>query len=174
MPSIFPPEEPRPPASDPDPAPAAEGDLAGLEQLLQVEAGTLLYGSPGELAGDGHDQRRSYRHPVEVCRPIGLQLLNDGLEAVTVWLLADILDVSLGGLCLLITENTNHPFAPGHRVRLNVTAHPSFGESELLGQLRWFVRSDFVVTMGIGFDQQLSTLPELLPCRRSVRRSLAD
>lgn len=72
----------------------------------------------------GDDQRRTYRHPVEVCRPIGLQLLNDALEPVTAWLLADILDISLGGLCLLITDSTDHHFAPRHRVRVNVTAHP--------------------------------------------------
>ncbi|MCP9815476.1 PilZ domain-containing protein [Synechococcus sp. GreenBA-s] len=193
MPSIFPPEEsPRPhagptrgtvggpdsvasaPESTPDNTSENELALAELELLLEVEAGTLLYGSPEELGeeGRGPDQRRTYRHPVEVCRPIGLQLLNEALEPVTAWLLADILDVSLGGLCLLITETTDHPFAPRYRVRLNVTAHPSFGVSEVMGELRWFVKSDYVVTMGIGFDQQLSELPDLLPCRRTVRRPL--
>jgi len=107
-----------------------------------------------------------------VCRPIGLQLLNDALEPVTAWLLADILDISLGGLCLLITDSTDHHFAPRHRVCVNVTAHPSFGVSDLLGELRWFVKSDYVVTMGIGFDQQLAELPDLLPCRRAIRRAL--
>lgn len=179
MPSIFPPEaSPWPDAGDPLGAPEDNADnalaLAGLEQLLEVEAGTLLAGVPDHLGDEGHgpDQRRTYRHPVEVCRPIGLQLLNEGLEPVTAWLLADILDVSLGGLCLLITDSTNLPFAPRHRVRLNVTAHPSFGVSEVMGELRWFVKSDYVVTMGIGFDRQLSELPDLLPCRRTVRRPL--
>ena len=193
MSSIFPPEEsPRPDAGDalgmaagsgggaggPGGAPESPSGnalaLAELEPLLEVEAGTLLDGFPEELGVEGHDhnQRRTYRHPVEVCRPIGLQLLNEALEPVTAWLLADILDVSLGGLCLLITETTDHPFAPRHRVRLNVTAHPSFGVSEVMGELRWFVKSDYVVTMGIGFDQQLAELPDLLPCRRTVRRPL--
>ncbi|MCP9791192.1 PilZ domain-containing protein [Vulcanococcus limneticus] len=187
MPSIFPPDElPHPDAgaargtasgqgsSTGDPASAPESGLAELEQLLEIEAGTLLHGSGEDEDGGepGDDQRRTYRHPVEVCRPIGLQLLNDALEPVTAWLLADILDISLGGLCLLITDSTDHHFAPRHRVRVNVTAHPSFGVSDLLGELRWFVKSDYVVTMGIGFNQQLAELPDLLPCRRAVRRAL--
>ncbi len=179
MPSIFPPEEsPLPDEGSPARAPESTSErapaLAELEQLLEVEAGTLLHGSGEDQDGaePGDDQRRTYRHPVEVCRPIGLQLLNDALEPVTPWLLADILDISLGGLCLLITESTDHHFAPRHRVRVNVTAHPSFGVSDLLGELRWFVKSDYVVTMGVGFDQQLAELPDLLPCRRAVRRAL--
>lgn len=170
MSSIFPPEESR----LPPPVAVPETDVEDLKQLREVEAGTLLDESLFDLDGEAsdNDQRRTYRHPVEVSRPIGLQLLSDSLEPVTGWLLADILDVSLGGVCLLITDSADHPFAPHRRVRLNVTAHPTFGVSELLGELRWFVKSEYVVTMGIRFEQSLDSLPDLLPCRRSLRRPL--
>jgi hypothetical protein len=179
MSSIFPAEAPResdlgeddPGDGDPGEGDPAAGDDA-LDSRPEVQAGTLLRrSSDGSGLKDQDDERRNtYRHPVEVCRPIGLQLLNGRRQPDTGWLLADILDLSLGGLCLLITEDTDHPFRPLHRVRLNVAAHPGFGVSALDGELRWFVKSDYVLTLGIGFDQPLASLPNLLPCRRSLRR----
>ncbi len=88
------------------------------------------------------------------------------------WYLADILDVSVGGFCLLITEDQPMPLTQLMRLRLDVRPHPSFGTPVVGAELRWFVRAGFVVTLGVGFDQPLAEIPALLPCRRGARREL--
>mgnify|MGYP006292131317 FL=1 len=117
-------------------------------------------------------RREHARNPVEACRPIGLQLIDDDGAALSGWHQADILDVSLGGFCLLLMEDV--PLDLNHlmRLRLDVRPHPSFGVDALLADLRWFVRSGLIVSLGVGFENPLQELPELLPCRRSEVRPL--
>ena len=41
-----------------------------------------------------------------------------------------------------------------------------------MAELRWFVRSGLIVSLGLGFENPLQRLPVLLPCRRAERRPL--
>lgn len=137
----------------------------GVARPPGYSAGTTLETSSGA-------SRRHYlRSPVEACRPIALQLLDDRGQPASPWRHADILDVSAGGFCLLITEQDRPlPLTQLMHLRLDVRAHPAFGADEIRAGLRWFVRSGYVVSLGVGFDAPLSSRPELLPCRRSQPR----
>jgi len=77
---------------------------------------------------------------------------------------ADILDISLGGVCLLITQNQE--LRIGQPVTLDFSAHrlPEVLQSRGLveARLRWYVCSGPVTTMGVGFAVPLKELPELL------------
>lgn len=117
-------------------------------------------------------RRLHARSPVEACRPIGVQLINDDGSPACPWTLADILDISNGGFCLLITEHPDLPIKTLMRLRLDVRPHPGFGVDVLHGELRWFVNSGFVLSFGVGLDAPLADIPPLLPCRRSSRREL--
>ena len=123
-------------------------------------------------ADEQRARRRHLRAPVEACRPLAIQFLDEGGQPACGWTLADILDVSLGGFCLLITEDEPLPITRLMRLHLDVRPHPAFGAELLPGELRWFVRSGFVLSIGVGFDDPLSSLPTLLPCRRAARRDL--
>ena len=117
-------------------------------------------------------RREHQRNSVVACRPIGLQLIDPAGPAASPWFQADILDVSLGGLCLLLMEDVPLELAPSMRLCLDVRPHPSFGTDVLPVELRWFVRSGLIVSLGVGFLEPLQELPELLVCRRSQRRPL--
>lgn len=119
-----------------------------------------------------HARRLHVRSPVEASRPIGVQLINDDDSPACAWTFADILDISHGGFCLLITEQPDLPITTLMRLRLDLRPHPGFGEDFVHGQLRWFVNSGFVLAFGVDLDAQLSAIPSLLPCRRSSRREL--
>ena len=127
---------------------------------------------------EGHDhvdprtRREHARNPVEACRPIGLQLIDDDGAALSDWHQADILDASLGGFCLLMMEDVPLDLTHLMRLRLDVRPHPSFGVDELFAELRWFVCSGLIVSLGVGFENPLQEMPELLPCRRHERRDL--
>ncbi|MFY8150210.1 MAG: PilZ domain-containing protein [Prochlorococcaceae cyanobacterium] len=149
-----------------------------LEYAGTFSAGTSLQtadeASAGAAAADAAGRRHHLRNPVEACRPIAVQVLDDWGNPASAWYLADILDVSLGGFCLLITEDSPMPLTQQMRLRLDVRPHPAFGADVVGAELRWFVRAGFVVTLGVGFDQPLTELPALLSCRRSERRDLGS
>ena len=147
----------------------------GITAATRLQAG----GSDldGGAAGDGGEDRRgSFRNPVEAVRSIGLMLLDDTGYPASPWLVADVLDVSCSGLCLLVFERPDAPFLPRFRVRLNVSMHPDFGVPELGASLRWFVRAglEHVVTLGVQFDRELPRPPILLACRRNQPRVLGQ
>ncbi len=77
---------------------------------------------------------------------------------------ADILDISLGGLCLLITDHQD--LCVDQLLTLDFSAHRRPDGIQYPGpvqaRLRWFVRSGPVTTMGVGFVIPLQELPELL------------
>jgi hypothetical protein len=148
-----------PPPTPPEPAFFGAG----------VKAGTLLQGE-GKSSGD--ERRADFRRPVEAARSIGLMLLDDTGYPASPWLLVDILDLSRGGICLLLSEREGSPFQAHFRLRLNVSMHPDFGVPELAGSLRWFVRAEHerLVTLGVQFDRELPKLPTLLACRHDQPR----
>jgi hypothetical protein len=92
------------------------------------------------------------------------------------WFCADILDISLGGLCLLIANS--HEMEVGAAITVDFKAHQlpaSFaGGTCLAATLRWFVHSGFVTTMGVGFSQPMLELPVLLSERRHKSRDPND
>ena len=126
----------------------------------------------GKGKADLQSRREHVRNPVEACRPIGLQLVDGEGTPISGWHQADILDVSIGGFCLLLLEDVPLELTQLMRLRLDVRAHPSFGVDVLMAELRWFVHSGLIVSLGVGFENPLQRLPVLLPCRRSERRPL--
>ena len=158
------------------PFPEPPGGSDPLGDPPAVTAATVLQGQGDGSASSGDERRIAFRSPVEAVRSIGLMLLDDTGYAASPWLVADILDVSCGGFCLLLGERPDQPFRPRFRVRLNVSMHPDFGAPELGGSLRWFVRAEHehLVTLGVQFDAELPRVPTLLACRRDQPRVLGQ
>ena len=107
------------------------------------------------------ERRGAFRRPVEVSCSIALMLLDGQGEPASPWMVADILDLSLGGLCLLTHDRYNHPYASTSTLLLDLSTQPSFGVTELAATLRWYVKTDPVVTLGVAFEQPLPALPML-------------
>ncbi|MFM7652052.1 MAG: PilZ domain-containing protein [Vulcanococcus sp.] len=126
----------------------------------------------GRDDADLQSRREHTRNPVEACRPIALQLIDAEGAPISAWHQADILDVSLGGFCLLLMEDVPLELTQLMRLRLDVRPHPSFRVDEVMAELRWFVRSGLIVSLGVGFENPLQRLPVLLPCRRADRRPI--
>jgi hypothetical protein len=139
-------------------------------ELGLFEAETILTTAQDlETLGPPEGQRRHERLVAPPCRPVPIQLLQPDGSPRTEWFYADILDISLGGLCLLITES--HTLEVGHGVLVDFKAHRSSDLHRVPGLVRWFVRSGSVTTMGLGFADPLRDLPELLPERRTRLRN---
>ncbi len=169
--------------SHPGPRPGAPPPLPypGLVALPTLQAATVLEpvrvvstDGDGECDADAGACRR--RHPRLVappCRPITVRCLDGGEADPQPWLYADILDISLGGLCLLITAELalelGQPFIVDFRAHRLPDAHER-PDCCLQATLRWFVHSGYVSTLGLGFDHQLLALPDLLPERRQRLR----
>ena len=116
--------------------------------------------NPGPQSGPA-PRRIQQRDTVEIARPIRLQLLSADHQPISDWIPADILDVSTGGLCLLLAEDASLPLEALMPLRLDVSSHRSFGVDQMLAQLRWIKRSDFVMTIGLVFETALESVPEL-------------
>ena len=133
------------------------------------EAQTILTGDEyPEILGPDDGQRCFERFLALPCPPLLIQLPSPGCEARTQWFYADILDISLGGLCLLITEN--HDLQVGQRLLVDFKVHRATDLHRVAAMVRWFVRSGTVTTMGVGFSEALPLLPQLLPERRTRLR----
>ena len=133
------------------------------------EAETILTGDEYlEILGPGDCQRRYERLVAPPCPPVLIQLPSPGGEAPIEWFYADILDISLGGLCLLITEK--HDLQVGQRLLVDFKVHLATDLHRVAGFVRWFVRSGTFTTMGVGFSKPLPQLPQLLPERRNRLR----
>lgn len=133
------------------------------------EAETILTGDEHlEILGPDDCQRRHERLVAPPCPPVLIQLPSPGGEARTEWFYADILDISLGGLCLLITGN--HDLQVGQTLLVDFNVHRTTDLHRVAGFVRWFVRSGTFNTMGVGFSEPLPQLPQLLPERRSSPR----
>ena len=146
----------------PDPRPDLSGrEPPPLPPPPPFEVGTVLGGhqqrtEPAEAAGQ--DTRRHPREHASPCHPIKVQLASNACFS------ADILDISLGGLCLLITDHQD--LCVDQLLTLDFSAHRRPDGIQYPGpvqaRLRWFVRSGPVTTMGVGFVIPLQELPELL------------
>jgi hypothetical protein len=116
-----------------------------------------------DRAGALLNQRQEPRIQVGSVQPVGLRLLK-GDGPLAPWLVADILDLSHGGMALLLSSAP--PMELDQAVLLDVSAHPDFGRVRLPAYLRWFVVSPVVITVGVQFDQPLVVLPQLAQSRK--------
>jgi len=120
----------------------------------------------------GHEKRRLQRFPVQVSRPIALRELDVEQGLVGRWLLVDILDISKGGMCLMVSGV--HHFLADQHLMLDVRSHPGFGVLRLEVTVRWSRRSASFTTFGVSFLQPLPAVPLLELERRSERRDPND
>jgi hypothetical protein len=106
-------------------------------------------------------RRRFLRRPVGGGNAISVQRLSGRADATTTTYPADILDVSLGGLCLLL--GTAEVFRVGDRLLLDLSSHPAFGVARMRGSIRWLQASGLsgVAVAGVAFDIPLTNLPNL-------------
>lgn len=121
--------------------------------------------SAGELT-----RRRHERTVVEASRSVSLQHVSEAGHPGSPWCPADILDISLGGLCLLVLQDFPLPAGEARRMTIDLRSQPDFGLDYLGCGIRWYVQSGMVLTLGVGFDQPLLRLPTLLSCRRADPR----
>ncbi len=120
----------------------------------------------------GHEHRRMQRFPVQASRPIALRELDAEQNPVGRWLLVDILDISKGGMCLMVSGS--HRFEHDQRLLLDVRSHPGFGVLRLGVEVRWCRRSLSFTTFGVSFLEHRQEVPRLELERRSERRDPND
>lgn len=149
------------PSSSPDGSLPSEGGAPERERFERFN-GT-------ETGEDQSGNRyRLRRFPVEDSRPVAIRSLDPDGKPNGPWKLADILDISLGGLCLLIIgELEIHSL---QHVELDVRSHPTFPWVRHTVEVRWLTSSSAFTTLGVAFLEPLTTLPKLEPERRTVRR----
>jgi hypothetical protein len=155
---------------------SAESQSEGRRDRDSLEVGTYLeplMETDEQSTRRREDQRLYERLEAPPCRPLSARLEGETPDAPpSQWFSADILDISLGGVCVLITGTPDMHL--GQRMTLDFKAHrlPESLQPQTLiaARLRWFVRSGLVSTLGISFDSPLPELPELLAERRQQRR----
>ena len=125
---------------------------------------------PEDVAWNGCEQRRLERYPVAGSRPIALRPLDSDGQPAGPWILADILDISVAGLCLLITGSLD--LQPSQKLELDLRSHPNFPWHRVAVQARWCVSAESFSTLGLCFDQPLTAIPRLAMERRGQRRDL--
>ena len=116
----------------------------------------------------GPEARKLERIPVQGTRPIAMRPMGPAGTASAPWVLADILDISLGGLCLLVSGPM--VLQRGQHLQLDLRSHPDFGVFRLEVEARWWMSSESFSTIGIAFPVPLRTIPELELERREERR----
>lgn len=129
---------------------------------------SVLMAADGGIAWLGHEHRRLERYPVQASRPIGMRLIHQHGQPQQRWMLADILDISCGGLCVLLSGSLLLPVSLP--VQLDVSCHPSFGRQRLDARVRWCRGSLSFTTLGLAFCETLLRVPHLEPERRTIRR----
>ncbi len=138
------------------------------------DTGVLLSESGAAQARDwlGHEHRRLERCPVQASRPIALCELDGEHGLVGRWLLADILDISKGGMCLMVSGSLHVPAE--QPLMLDVRSHPGFGVLRLEVTVRWCRCSASFTTFGVSFLEPLAAVPRLELERRTQRRDPND
>lgn len=120
-------------------------------------------GEPWDQAWPGQHRRLEPRLPLGSVLPVGLGLAGDGGRQHQ-WLVADVLDISLGGMALVIDQSP--ALERDQPVTLDVSAHPDFACAAIPAVLRWFEVTPLVITLGVQFGQPLRRLPELSQRRK--------
>lgn len=128
----------------------------------------VLLAPPAAAEWLGQEHRRLERYPVQASRPIAVRLLDASGQPQGRWFLADILDISRGGLCLLVSGPMQLP--TDQRLQLDVRSHPDFGQLRLESVVRWCRSSIGFSTLGLAFLEVRPRVPRLELERRTVRR----
>jgi hypothetical protein len=119
-----------------------------------------------DRAGQRLNRRREQRLPVGSVLPIRVRLL-PAKQPPGPWLVADILDISHGGLALLMTATEMSVLdCP---LLLDVSSHPAFGVVRLSGSLRWCRPADglgVLQMVGVQLDRPLPRVPSLVQSRK--------
>ena len=105
--------------------------------------------------------RQRSRLAVMAIRPIALRRVDLQDQPGSPWQLADILDISLDGLCLIVSGMEPHPV--GLRLQLDLRNHPAFGTARRIGEVRWCSSFHGFTTMGLAFLTPLARIPRLEP-----------
>lgn len=114
------------------------------------------------------DKRRLRRYQVAGSRPVLFRPVIPQSQDELPWLVADILDISLGGLCLLLSGSLE--LSADQCVELDLQAHPQFPWTRLTVEVRWWISAGTFTTLGIVFPAPLASIPRLEQERRGVRR----
>ena len=153
---------------DAESALAAAAGSSGQQPAPAVSDSCVLLAPPDRGEWLGQDHRRLERYPVQASRPIALRLLDASGQPQGAWFLADILDISRGGLCLMVSGPMQLP--DGQRLLMDVRCHPDFGRLRLESVVRWCRSSMAFTTLGLAFLELLPRVPRLELERRTVRR----
>ena len=116
---------------------------------------------PRQADGGVGGRRQQERLPVSEVRPLQFRWLPLEASEVEGWQSANILDISLGGMALLVCAPPGRE--PGARLQLDLSNHPHFGAPERSAVLRWSRLGGLFAVLGVAFDEPLSALPELTP-----------
>ncbi|MFZ0409360.1 MAG: PilZ domain-containing protein [Cyanobium sp.] len=163
---------PADPFGSTDPLGSTDSDVAGLSAAH--DTGVVLSESAAAQAREwlGHEHRRLRRFPVQASRSIALRELDAQQAPVGPWLPVDILDISTGGLSLMVSGS--HQFPAGQHLLLDVHTHPGFGLPRLEVEVRWCCPSLSFTTFGVNFLEPLAALPRLELERSSELRDPSD
>jgi len=125
-----------------------------LDQPLWDEVGAPL------------NRRHDPRLPVGSVLPVQLRALPEAAPPGA-WLSADILDISHGGLALLVQANA--ALSSGCPLLLDVSNHPGFAAVRLPATLRWSAPADglgALQVIGVQLDRPLPRVPPLVQSRK--------
>ena len=125
-----------------------------------------LDGSLWDQAGQPLNRRHEPRLAVGSVLPVQLRFLPAG-QPPQPWITADILDISHGGMALLVPCQDGTRL--GESLLLDVSQHPGFGAVRLPAVLRWSRPAGelgLVQLIGVQLDQPLPRVPPLVQSRK--------
>ena len=113
-----------------------------------------------DQAGEPLNRRHEPRLAVGSVLPVQVRLLPPGLPPGA-WISADILDISHGGMALLVPRQEGGLI--GQSLLLDVSDHPGFGVVRLPGVLRWCSAADGLGALQVIGVQLVRPLPRVPP-----------
>ena len=119
-----------------------------------------------DQAGRPLNRREEPRLAVGSVLPVQLRFLPPG-QPPGAWITADILDISHGGMALLLPCQEAAVIALP--LLLDVSHHPGFGAVRLPGVLRWSQPADglgVLQLIGVQLDRPLPLVPPLVQSRK--------
>ena len=121
---------------------------------------------------DGTNQREFERIVLPGTRPIRLYSPQPEQAEGNPWVYADIIDISVGGMCLAL--EANRVLAVDDRLILDFRDHQPSAASPLAepvsARIRWVDQSPLLLTVGVQFNAPIDAIPDLMTERRTARR----
>ena len=119
-----------------------------------------------DQVGQPLNRRHEPRMAVGSVLPVQLRFLPNG-QPPGVWITADILDISHGGIALLVPQLAEVRL--GEQLLLDVSQHPGFGTVRLPAVLRWSRPAGelgVLQLIGVQLDRPLARVPPLVQSRK--------